>query len=175
MVGSAESIMVDMWYRLKEDDLYRVVFHENPEMTLSAYMAFFSKPSVAAQVLFNTETEELAGMTWLSEFEQLPSHRRATGSFVVLKQFWGRAFTDAIAPVVIPYWFSSFDDGGLNLDVLVGMTPAVNRRAMAFSRKAGLKYLAALPGYTSFSGKPTDAMIAVMTRKDYEERYVVKH
>lgn len=171
--GVGETWLMHAFRKLKEQGLYELVFHENPTMSLSQYVNFFSRPNVAVQFCLKTneqgEALDVAGMTWLSEIEQLPTHRRATGSFLFFREYWDRKWTIGFASIMFAWWFEE-----LKIDVLVGMTPAANRRAIAYCKRLGMKYQNQLPGYTSFGGKPCDACIAVMTKADYEARYLCR-
>lgn len=157
-----------VWHKLHAEDLYQVVFHENPLMSLSEFVAFFSRPNVVLQLCMDAKDEtnpKVAGLVWLSDYEALPSHNRAIGSFVFFKDYQTPEWTDAFAAIALDYWFKILD-----LSVLVGMTPGPNRAAQRFSKRNGLEYLCILPKYTSYNGEPVDAMIAMLTREKYLER-----
>lgn len=171
--GPTEDVLVRIFHRLKAEGLYETCFHENPTMSFSDFMRFFTKPNTLLQLCVVTDDDgvpqDIAGLTWLSEFEQLPTHRRATGSFCFFREYWDPKWTEEFAKRMLAYWFET-----LQVNVLVGMTPKMNRRAIAYCKRMGFQYTAELPGYTSFMGRQCSAMLAVMTQKDYELRYVAQ-
>lgn len=157
------------WGKLHADDLYRIVFHENPTMSFAQFVQFFSQPNVALQMCVDMtdETEpKLAGMVWLAEVSDLPGGRRATGSFVYFKEYQKPEWTDKFAEMTLRWWFED-----IGVSTLCGMTPTPNRGAKWYSLRAGLKYVATLSNYTSFDGKICDAHVALMDRGMFEAKY----
>lgn len=168
--GPIESALTLMWTRLHQDDLFRTVFHERDDFTFSEFIQFFSRPNVlvqlCAEVTPDGDIVDIAGMGWLSEFEQLPSLRRATGSFVWLRKYWKEHYPERFGKMLLEYYFRT-----LGVELLVGMTPGPNRAARLFSRRLKLKYCSVLPGYTSYNGRTCDAHIAIMNYDDFVREY----
>ena len=102
---------------------------------------------------------------WLSEYETLPSHNRATGSFVFFRDYQTPEWTDQFAEMTLEFWFEQLD-----VSILVGMTPKPNRAARLFAVRSGLKYLTELKGWTSYNEQQCDALIAYLRRDEYRQR-----
>lgn len=163
---STEYMMVDVWARMHREELYGIVFHENPKMSLAQFIQFFSRDNVLVQLcvdVSNPLDPHIAGMVWLADFEQLPSHRRGVGSFLFFKDYWSPRWTTTFGKMALDYWFND-----LKLDCLLGLTPKLNRAAQRYSRRLGIRYIAELPNYTSFNGQPATGLLAMLTRAEYE-------
>src|SRR5207248_4535851 len=164
-----ESAIVLAWQKLHAEDLYSVVFHENPSMTLAQFVGFFSQSNVAVQLCLDLTEEtnpQLAGMVWLADITDLPSHRRATGSFVFFRDYQSPRWTSKFAEMTLEYWFTE-----LGIDYLLGVTPRLNRAARLFAvRHLQSTYAATVPGYTSYGGQACDALLITLTKEKYMDR-----
>lgn len=175
--GEIEPLMTAIFNRMKSEDLYRIVFHERgDDFTFAQFIQFFSRQDVFPQICVEVDQDgrivDLGGLCWLAEYDQMPSHTRATGSFIFFRKFMSRKWTLGWGRMILAYYFEPAPNG-MGIDCLIGMTPGPNRAARLYSRKVGLSYKAVLPGYTCYMGKPADAHIAMMTRSEYTARYVV--
>ena len=163
---NTEAAIVLAWQKLHAEDLYKVVFHENPAMPLAQFVFFFSQQTVALQLCLDMREENeprLAGMVWLADITDLSTHRRATGSFVFFKDYQTPRWTTQFARMTLDYWFMD-----LNVGLLIGVTPEPNRAARAFSvRNLKVNYSFTLPQYTTYDGKRADAKVIVLTKEKY--------
>jgi hypothetical protein len=169
MTGPLESAMTMVWRRLHDEDLYATVFHERTDFTFAEFMQFFSRPLTLVQVCAEVDEHgaivDLAGLCWLADYEQLPSHRRACGSFAFFRKYWSPKWTDLFAKTLLAYYFED-----LQLDLLIGVTPEPNRAARVFTVRSQLRYVARLPDYTTYQGKRCAALIASLTKEEYQQR-----
>lgn len=162
-------ILVDIFNRLKKEELYPIVFHDNPDMNLLDFMNFFSHPTVSLQVLAVTEGDQIkdiSGMAWLSGVEVFGDRQRAVASFCSFKEYQSPAYTDAMAAFVFDYWFNC-----LNMDIVVGMTPAANVLAVRFIKRIGFIETCRIPNYSSLLGKITDCVITYLDKDQYAKVY----
>lgn len=166
-------VLVDIFNRLKKESLYPVVFHDNPEMTLLEFMNFFSHPTVSLQIIVITEYgkfKDLAGIAWLSGVEEFAGKKRAVASFCAFADYQNHTHTNAMGGFVLDYWFNCLD-----LDIIVGMTPAANALAVRYIKRIGFSEMCRIPGYSSLLGKITDCVVTYMNKDLYGAVYGGKH
>ena len=138
-------------------------------MGLLDFMNFFSHPTVALQILSITEDNkirDMAGMAWLSGLETYANGQRAVASFCAFNDYQNPSQTDAMAAFVLDYWFNC-----LNLDIIVGMTPAANVIAVRFIKRIGFQETCRIPNYSALFGKKTDCVVTYMDKDQYAKVY----
>lgn len=165
----AADTLVTLYYRLKQEDLYDTVFHDNPDMDLYGFMNFFSTPSVMLSLCSLVEGEQvqdIAGMAWLVGPEQFGTRKRGLGSFVSFRDYHQPALTDQMGRMVLQYWLDY-----LGTDVVVGMTPAENQLAVRFIKRLGFEELFRMPEYSNFRGRICDTVVTRMTKEQYHNLY----
>lgn len=159
--------LVNLFFRLKKEDLHKVVFHENPGISLLEFMNFFSRPNVLLQILAIIKEDkvvDIAGMAWISDMSTCGGIlNKAIGSFLFFKDYQRRAFTEPFWEIVAEYWFMV-----LKVDTLVGLTPSLNRASSIFIKSLGIKEVARIPNYTTYEGQKCDGIVSCMTKEDYE-------
>jgi RimJ/RimL family protein N-acetyltransferase len=160
-------ILHRIYDRLHAEDLYKTVFHDNPDMDLLDFMNFFSFPSVSLQVIATIEGDEfkdIAGISWLSGLESYGHDaQRGIASFCVFRDYQRPDTTDFMANFVMDYWFNF-----LKLDIVVGMTPVSNALALRFIKRIGFQPIGVLPGYNRFLGAKSDCMISYVNKDLYK-------
>lgn len=163
-------VLVEVYNKLKSEDLYQVVFHDNPAMNILEFMNFFNAPSVSLQIVNRIEgnqIKEMAGLSWLAALESYGGNRqRAVGSFCVFKDYQSPNMTDPMSKMVLDYWYDC-----LGLDIIVAMTPAANVLALRFIKRLGFQELCRIPGYSAFLGEVTDSVITAMNKDRYKQIY----
>lgn len=168
--GPLESALSLVWARMHADKIYGTVFHERTDFTFSEFVQFFSRPTILVQLCAEVDDGgtiiDIAGIAWLADFEQLPSHRRAMGSFAYFRKYWSPKWTDTFGKMLLKYWFED-----LKIENLSGLTPKPNRAAHRYCQRLGLRYVAELPRWTSFNGKQVAANVAIMDKSEYDALY----
>lgn len=161
-----EESLVSFYNRLHAEELWDIVFHENPEMSLREFLNFFNVSINLLQVFSITEGDrfvDVAGLAWLTDLTTCQGVlTRALGSFVFFKKYQNPKFTDAFCKIVLGYWFNY-----LKIDTIVGLTPAMNRLALIYVKRSGFREVGRLPSYTTFGKKVMDGVITSMTREEY--------
>jgi RimJ/RimL family protein N-acetyltransferase len=161
------SDLVAIYHRLKDEGLWDVVFHDNPDMTLRGFIEFFGIPSVMMQVINivdGDKIQEMAAISWLSGVEQYGDRTRGVASFCVFKHYQTPVITDKMAKFVLDYWFDC-----LGMDIVVGMTPEANVQAVNFIKRIGFIESSRLPGYSRYQGKFTNCVITYIDKPQYKK------
>jgi RimJ/RimL family protein N-acetyltransferase len=161
-----EESMVTFYDRLRTEDLLSTVFHENPEMSLREFLNFFNVPMNLLQVFSITEGDkvlDIAGLAWLADIVVCQGVlTRALGSFVFFRKYQSPKYTDQFSQIILDYWFNI-----LKIDTIVGVTPAENRLAILYVKRAGFREVGRIPAYTTLGEKVMDGIITCMTRGEY--------
>ena len=162
-----EDALIRLYERLKTEELFDIVFHENPGLTALEFLNFFNQPRNLLLIFGVVDGDQFdtAGLAWLSDVTLCSDQlTRATGSFVYFKQYQRAPYTDAFGKRALEYWFKY-----LHINTLVGLTPESNRAALIYIKRLGLKECGRVPQFTTLFGKVTDAVVTVMTAVEYEE------
>jgi RimJ/RimL family protein N-acetyltransferase len=164
-----EDTLVGIYNRLKEEDLYKVVFHGNPTMDLSQFISFFSSPNVALSFfcVIVDGVEYPAGMCWLTDILTADGTiKTANGNFVFFKEYQKPSYTNEFGKIALDFWLNR-----LKLNVVVGMTPSDNRAALLYIKRLGFKEVGRIPNYAVLFGYVCDGVITYIDQKLYNERY----
>ena len=166
-VGVYKEQTLEMLYnRLHEEDLWNIVFHENPSMSFLQFRNFFNDLRNLLQVCSVIEGDrviDVAGMAWVSDVTNCGEIlTRAVGSFVFFHEYQKPFYTDRFARILLEYWFDT-----LSIDTIIGVTPEDNRAACLFIKRAGFKQVGFVPCFTTLKGKINAAIISCMTKDGY--------
>jgi RimJ/RimL family protein N-acetyltransferase len=163
-----EDALIDVYKRLKQEDLWDIVFHEDSGVTMLKFMNFFSDGRSLLQVLAISDGKnivDIVGMAWISDITTCGGIlTRGVGSFLFFKDYQKPHFTDLLGEMIIEYWFTQ-----LGLDVVVGVTPLPNRAALIYAKRTGFKEVGRLPHYTTFKGEVVTGVVTSMTKQEYLE------
>ena len=163
-----EEVLVGLYHRLHDENLWPIVFHEDGGCTLLSFMNFFSSGKALLQIMAMVNNDgsivDIVGMAWLGDIVVCGGIlTKGTGSFVFFQDFQRPAYTDQFGEILIEYWFEV-----LGLDVIFGVTPEPNRTALIYVKRAGFKEVARIPNYTTFKGEVVTGVVTSLTKKEYE-------
>jgi hypothetical protein len=163
-----EEALIDLYKRLKAEDLWDVVFHEDSGVTMLKFMNFFSQGQALLQVLALTDAKGTiipVGVSWLSDITTCAGIlTRGVGSFLFFKDYQKPMYTDQFSEMILEYWFEC-----LGLDVILGVTPEPNRAALIYVKRAGLKEVGRLPNYTTFKGQVVTGIVTSLTKQEFRQ------
>jgi hypothetical protein len=138
------------------------VFRDGTIPDAAAFIRVARMPSVAFYVLY--VRGEVAGACWLNRFQC----RFAQLHFFAFRKFWGRDALGLGRHVLRELLYMTVPDGGYLLDMLLGIVPADNRFAVAFTQRCGGKLAGVLPrgSLDAAKGRSGPAVIITVTRED---------
>ena len=88
---------------------------------------------------------------------------RAFGHFLYLRRAWGK-YTEQAGRLALDYWFS-FKVGDAQLfDVILGIVPSANVRAIDYVQRIGLKVLGEIPKMVRVNGAAKPATVVYISR-----------
>ncbi len=162
----SDNLLLQLYMALKEQGLLPILFHENPDMSLSEFIGFFNSPKNLLQVFIELEGDDLKGVVgfaWVTDIVNCSGiMTRAIGSFCYFKEYWTPKYTDVFSNWVLDYWFNV-----LKIDTIMGMTPATNRLALSYIKRNGFKEVGRLPRFTTLNGEITDGIITSMNKEEF--------
>lgn len=121
--------LIGVYNQLVEDGTADIVFSRGEVKTAQEFIALMKHPNNLP--LFLVVDQSIKGVAWLNHL----SGNYAFGHFAFFKETWGN--TREMGEKIINYWFSFPGDNGPLLDVIVGMVPSKNPRAIKFVQKLG--------------------------------------
>jgi hypothetical protein len=159
--------LINLFFRLKKEDLDKIVFHEHPDITLLEFLNFFSGNKCLLQIFGLMDDKnnlvDICGMAWLSDIVNCSGIlTKATGSFLFFNDYQKPAYSDAFGELLFEYWFEA-----LSIDTLVGLTPAPNRKSSIFIKRQGMKELFRIPQYTTFEGQKCEGIVSWLSKEEY--------
>lgn len=149
------------WLRLVDDGLAEHVFHDASVGDEDEFIAFAGAPGRAFYAVYSGG--DPAALFWLDG----RAGRSARIHFAVLREFFGSPAR--VIGFYVTDWLLSVtgSDGRPLIDVLVGVTPATNRAALAFVRDLGFTVLGEVPHAAPLTGgRSTGAVVSYLTRKE---------
>lgn len=168
LIDFKDTVLVDIYNKMKEDDLYEIVFHDNHKMTLNQFISFFSS-GVAPMAFFciiKDGIEIPAGLCWVTD---IVTHgggiKKANGSFCFFKEFQTPAYTNELGKMAIDYWLNV-----LEIDIVYGMTPSNNRPALIYIKRLGFIEVGRIPNYCYLTGNTCAGVITYIDRDIFRER-----
>lgn len=156
---------------LQAQNLLPELLHEE-HMEKDAFVQFLEK-DVMLSVFIDLHENRYTGLGWLTDIAQTSTHLRAFGAYCFLRGYWDMKTSLIYGKLLVSQWFNPelFGIPYPRLDLLCGLTPRPNRLSRLWSTRIGMKYVAVLPGFTTYHGERVDAMICQMTRDEFNTKW----
>lgn len=152
-----DDMVLELARQAKTEGTFDGVFLEGRIDGPQAFLMAMKQPAVVPVFFF--VGQEPIGVACLTGCEG----RRAFGHFLFLSNAWGK-HTQQAGKLCLDYWFS-FKVGNQSLfDVILGIIPTRNQRAIEFVQKIGMSVLGSVPKMVRGRGGPEAATIVYMTR-----------
>lgn len=133
-----DHVMAAIFYQMKIDGTLNTVFYSG-KMNSPEELVFMMQDSINLPVVVLVDGK-ISGLYWLNGV----ASNYAFGHFCAFKETWGKC-TKEIAKKVMDYWFSFTDKDGFLLDVIIGMVPEFNERAIRYVEEFGFKRVGSIP------------------------------
>lgn len=167
-----KSVMAAIYLLLEEDGgLPLLFFDRTPDIDEfigwlhqpgSKYLGCFARPCPTLDD--PNPKPEIAGIGILWDIKGPLGARRATANMAFRRGFQRSGMPAQWTEQMLAYCF-----GPLQLDVLYGFTPVVNKASLRFCRRLGFEQTPPLPKYGTYQGDPCDCIISFLTRERWEE------
>lgn len=133
-----DHVMAAIYYQMQIDGTLKTVFYDgkmnSPEELVSMMQDSLNLPVI---VLVD---KKVSGIYWLNGV----AGNYAFAHFCAFKETWGKC-TKEIAERVLDYWFSFKGSDGYLFDVLLGMIPEFNERAIRYAEDVGFCRVGVIP------------------------------
>ena len=126
-----------LWEQMVYEGTAHIVFNETVK-TSDDFLRLFKSPNVFP-VLAGINGIAM-GAAWLTDV----GPNSAVGHFCMFKSSWGFYSYD-VGEEILKYWFSLKKDNKPMLDVIIGRTPADNRKALKYIERLGFQLLGTIP------------------------------
>ncbi len=148
--------------RLTEQGIDKELLH-NGAMSEEEFVQFADREALTS--IFLDMEGKCAGLAWLTHVEETDTLKKGLGAFAFFKEYWRPEISQAFGDICLGHWFNI-----LEFDLIYGITPAANRPAQLYCKRLGFQYSARIPGFVSYHGKTVDAMVATMTREQFNSK-----
>lgn len=154
-----DSVILGLWDKLVEQKLHDLVFFDGNVNTREKFLLFMKNP---CRVLFVVESAEcgVSGFFWIDNIV----HRRAHVHICAFKETWGEN-AKAMALAGLQAVFNMVDRTGTPvINVLCGVIPTTNPRAIRFAKSVGFSLCGTVPGYLYHAGRGQNVDAAFLTK-----------
>ena len=130
----------NVFKQMQNEKTLDVLFNDTKVDSEEAFLRVFASPTNLA--VFAFQNAELAAMAWVNSIQ----HDHAQAHYWFARKVWGpQAIT--IGRKILDYWFkfTQQDSDEILFKVIVGQTPANNRRSIAFNKRLGFTFLGTIP------------------------------
>jgi hypothetical protein len=151
---------LDVWERLLAESTAGAVFCDGSVESGADFVEMMSAGHVHPFVVFCGG--DLGAIVWLTNLEG----RMCRGHFCVMKKYWGvsRYFGEHVLTTLLS---QKYENGTYCFDVIVGMIPKINIRAINVAKKSGFVYSGVIPSgaWIKERGISVDMVVLSATRE----------
>lgn len=149
----ADEHLCELWAQMKREGTLSSVFTLGEVYDSRSFIAYLRHPLNLPVLAVD---EAIQGVAWMNRLED----NHGFAHFWFSKEIWGPRVLE-VGREILRYWFTwRNEDGTPMLDVILGKTPATNRRAIKFIQRLGFTILGEIPKI--YHGQ--DAVISYLTR-----------
>jgi len=156
------------WQRLHEEGIFELFFHDHPDMSFSRFVRSLTQPDDLIFMIGKSWSDgriEHMGMATLSQILDNSLTKRAVAGFLFFKAYWNHRDADEAGRKVISMWFNE-----LKLKTIAGLTPKVNRPALAYIHRLGFVSIGEMPDFCLFKGRSVPATVSYLTPALFSEK-----
>ena len=160
-VNAPANFWRDVWRRLEAEGIARIVFCDGTVRDAERFVDEMNAPHVHPFCIF--ADNELAAIVWLTNLEgkSCRVHFAVFAQHGIYSRYLGSTMREYLLKM-------RYDNGEYCFDVLLGMVPAENIRAVNVVKKAGFIYNGRIPkgGWMADRRTSIDMLIFTATRED---------
>ena len=134
----SDEALVSIFDQIKQDNTLSTVFYGGTVRNADDFLAFVKSPSNYMSVV--AVNKDITGIGWINGV----SDNHAMGHFCFFRSSWGK-YTQDMGQALLDYWFSFPGDDGPLFDLLIGMVPSFNARAIDYVKSLGFVELGEIP------------------------------
>lgn len=155
--------ILELYGQLLFEGLVPIVFCQGSVKSPGDLLMIFKKPDNISVFVID-EDYTIGGFAFLNGV----SRNSAYVHFCFLKRMWGKKSTEA-GGALLNYWFSIPGRSGPLFDVLLGIIPETNRRAIRYIKRLGWTTLGVIPEicYDAYRDQNMGGLVSYLAREDH--------
>lgn len=165
---TGEIFLPGLWKRLHDEGIYELFFHDHADMNFGAFVKALSSPDALLFMIAKTNADgslEHMGIATLGQILDTKLTKRGVAGFLFFKKYWNHRDADDAGHKVLEYWFDK-----LGLDVIGGVTPKLNRPAIAYIHRLGFVSIGEIPHFCVLKDHESPAIVSYLTRELWVEK-----
>lgn len=153
------SFVMGLYDRMKEDGTADIVFYDGSVRDADGFLRKMRYENIALYAVY--ADQKLAGVVWLNGFEG----RVARCHWCVFSPYWAKGSVE-IGKASLRKILAIKERGGAYLyDMLLGILPSSNERAVRYCLKCGGRKAGVVPNLVCMNGKSAEGTIIYYTRE----------
>jgi hypothetical protein len=160
-----EIILPGLWKRMHDEGTFEMFFHDLPDLTFGQFVRCLSEPGEQVHIVCEMDGENIidtAAIAMVTDIRITENVKRGLGNFLMMKAYWGHEQSDRIGSIILDAWFKE-------LNVVVGVTPELNRHALSYVQHMGFQVVGSIPLFSSYHGALCAGIVTCQTRSEWME------
>jgi len=153
----SDEIILQTYEKMAEDGTDNTVFCDGAVTDKEEFLDYLKDPNNL--FIFALYKGVISGVGWINSLKR----NHAYVHFVLFKETWGKTSLE-IGWKAIDYWFSIPGEDGPLFDVLLGVIPKTNEKALKYIEKIGFQKGGEIPQISFVNGKNETAIISYIER-----------
>ena len=145
--------IIAVWLQLVDDGTSDIVFYDSKIKDALDFLGWVKNPDNL--MVFLIAENKIMGVAWLNGL----AGNQAFGHFAMFKAAAGK-YTLDLGKEVLDYWFSMPGEDGKLLDIVLGMIPEFNSKALHYIEKLGFKQVGRIPKIIRREGRKEAAILS---------------
>lgn len=165
LIDNGELILPMLFKQMKDEGTFDMFFHDFPDLSFGNFVKVLSDPTEqvhAVCLMEGDQIRDIAALAMLTDIRVTEHVKRALGNFLLFKNYWGEDST-RVGGVILDAWFK-------HLDVVAGVTPEKNEKALRFIEHMGFTKLGTIPNFASYRGETCGSVASYLTRRNWMVR-----
>ena len=142
-----------IWNQLVKDGTEKVVFYESGVKNEEEFLKWVKNPNNL--MVFPIREDKLMGVAWINGI----NGNYAFGHFAFFKESAGK-YTIDMGKEILDYWFSIPGDDGPLFEVILGLIPEFNQKALHYIEKLGFERVGRIPRIVNRNGNKEAAILS---------------
>lgn len=158
--GCSSMFWDQIWSRMDQEGMAGAVFCDGSVVDAETFAELMGSSHVHPFCVFRGS--DLVALVWLTNLEG----KMCRGHFCVFRKYWpeSRHIGAFVRKSLLE---QKYKDGSYCFDVIVGMIPKINTRAVNVAKKAGFEYIGSIPfgAWIKEKGASVDMVVLAATRE----------
>jgi len=156
-----DSEILALWDRAEKEGWVDQLFHDGNISNRVQFLQYIISPGTLFFVCYFKG--DICGFFWLNRLEITHAYCH----FAFFKKYWNRKVNIPIGKTAMRMLFNS---SKLNFELILGMLPGSNTRAIQYAKNVGFKFVGKIPNllFSAKEGKPVEGVLVQLSKKDLQ-------